>query len=428
MVRKLFNNNCGAYMPGFFCMDLNMKFGDGFDLNILNDKDKATLFHEYIHYLQEISTTSGVCNFNHVVNMIQLYINRVYENENNIVEIPIDIQKSGVENAYQKYELMALHLGDEQHKKIHHVDKVCVEKESIYNEMFDIKDDSEEAVSIVNIYYDNKENPYMFGRTCISESMAYLIERSIYSSEERKNEFPYNSCELLCQTLYPEISQSYSIIVAICDMSLMDRDSGRFFYEVIMHMKKEKYIPKSVDDVYKYLEGKMENLLSYYEEEYSLVKERIDFLYPKNIEVLSSVNKWMKDKLDLAYHYRVKKQGFIANIMEVDSKEKACIYFACLMNTFSLPLIKDNNDFVYNIEEDINLFLLLGVVALSDILTKTNGFVCSIYPICKANKEKNLCEACTKYPWKLVDNDELCPLAIYWYRFKLSGKSLKYKF
>lgn len=427
MVKRLFNNDCGAYMPGFFIMDLNMEFSNEFDLNKLEEKEKATLIHEYIHYLQEISTTSGICNFNHVVNMIQLYIRRVYEDKNKVVSIPISIENSGIKNAYLQDELMSLYLGNEKHKKINHVNKVCLEKEVIFNETFNIKEGSENEMSTVNIYYDDKEEPYIFGKTCISESMAYLIEKHIYNSEKREKEFPYNSCELVCEKLYPELSKKYASITAICDMALMHYDSGRLFFEILLNMKKKNYIPNSAKDVYDFLDEEVSHLYKYYNYEYSRACKRIDFLYPNNIDIMISVNKWLKNKIELGYKARLNDSKFITNIMDSNSKEMAYDYFTSLVKKFSLPLVKDNTNCVYGVEKNVNLPLLLVPIALSDLFTKNTGFECSMYVTCKANNEKNLCDACRSNPWVQADKDELCPLALYWYHFTLSGKSLKYR-
>lgn len=408
-------------------MNLDMQFSDEFDMNKLDSNDKATFLHEYIHYLQDISTTSGIANLNHMISMINLYLSKAYEEKTHVIEIPIDLKNCGIENAYQQRELMNIYLGYDEHKKINHVNKVCKVDEEIYNEEFNINSDSNQKMSIINIYYDDKEYPYVFGKVCVSESIAYLIESHVFNIENRVNEFPYNSCELICEKIYPEISKKYNVIVAICDIALMHYDSGRFFYDAILDMKKNSFIPKSVDDVWCYLNGRIDHLFDDYLKEYNNSDKKIDFLYSKDLDITKSVNIWLKDKLSIAYKMRNEERKFISKIMDIKSQDDAYKYFCQLVNQFSLPLVKDKLNYVYGQDINVNLPLILAPIALGDIFTKINGFKCSIYEICEVNKEKNLCSNCINQPWKQVDKEELCPFALYWYRFSLSDKSLKYK-
>lgn len=51
-------------MPGFFNIELDIDLHENFEWNDFSSQEKATLIHEYIHYLQDISTTQGLANFN----------------------------------------------------------------------------------------------------------------------------------------------------------------------------------------------------------------------------------------------------------------------------------------------------------------------------------------------------------------------------
>ncbi len=49
----------GYYMPSFYYMNIG-EGNDKLDVNKLNDHDLSVFFHEYIHYLQDITTFDGV--------------------------------------------------------------------------------------------------------------------------------------------------------------------------------------------------------------------------------------------------------------------------------------------------------------------------------------------------------------------------------
>lgn len=64
---KLYQN-LGSYIPAFFILQI-----DGLkDLSkVANTTDERTLAHELIHFLQDLSTTYGVCNIGHCVDVIK---------------------------------------------------------------------------------------------------------------------------------------------------------------------------------------------------------------------------------------------------------------------------------------------------------------------------------------------------------------------
>lgn len=95
-----------------------------------------------------------------------------------------------------KSEIMSFYSGLSSNKKIHHVNRVEREKEDFI---------FEEELFSVNIYYDDKDIPYVFGRDCITESMAYLVESNSFDGYKRQNELPYNSCELISQLICPNL-------------------------------------------------------------------------------------------------------------------------------------------------------------------------------------------------------------------------------
>lgn len=426
MIEKLFNNDFGAYMPGFFKIELDVALHDEFSWNEFTESEKATVIHEYIHYLQDISTAYGISNFNYLVELINLYLNKVYTNIERELIVPIDLEKSNIENAYEQSMLIGIYKGDDKHKKIHHINKICREIEDCYQMEFNPNNDSDKDIYNINIYYDdNKDIPYRFGNKCITESMAYLIETYIYPIDVRKNEFPYNACELICNEIYPEMSNNTSCIVAICDISLMHYHSGDFFYNLLLDMKKNKYLPHNIDDVYKYVNPQIKHLYQNYIKDLSKAVENINFLYSKDIEMLKPINEWLMEKLERGMRFRIRNSNFISKLMDYNQNEFAERYFIRLMNICEMPLITDKTEGVFS--ENHNLSLMLSPIALVELFTKSSDFKCYMYKYCVANGETQVENLCLTEPWMQAEKKHLCPLALYWHRFSLTGKSLRRK-
>lgn len=415
MIDKLFGNDFGAYLPGFFKIELDLELHDNFKWEEFTDSQKATVIHEYIHYLQDISTTHGFSNFNFIAQSINLYLHVAGSSKSNEVIVPIDLESSETENACKQSELIGIYEGDTRNKKIHHINKIVREIEDCYG--------FEEKMYNINIYYDNKKDPYVFGNRCILESMAYLIEISMYPTELRKNEFPYNSCEVVCENIYPEIGGKISCIVAMCEIALMHYHSGDFFYQLLIDMKKNNYIPQNASDVYRYTIPRVEHLYKNFKQDFSEVVKNIDFLYPEDVKIAKSVSVWLRNKIELGKELRLRYPNFISKLLDFSNTKDSEKYFLLLMNIFELPLITDKMGGAFSVND--NLSLMLVPIAIAQLFSKASDFKCYMYRYCIANNEPQVCEICLENPWKQAEKEQLCPLALYWYKFGLEEKILK---
>ena len=406
-------------MPGFFLMNINVDLHNNISWNEFNDEQKSTFIHEYIHYLQDITTTNGFHNFNFFAQINQLYLNKIATYTNQEIKVPIDLEMCNVENAFEESEIVKLYEGDNHQKKIHHVNNVFRELEECYKEEFPNSQD----MYNINIYYNNTGIAYRFGTRCICESMAYLIESWIYK-EKRNNELPYNSCEMVCKSLYPEISTNIPCMIALCDISLMHYHSGDFFYNLILCMKKDNFIPKDAKDVYDYTNPRIPHLYDNLLEQYKMAKQNIDIIYPNKINITDSVRKWLVNIFLKGLEFRMGKNNFVCKLTELNKKEDVEKYFLKLTNYFSLPVITDINKDVFGTYE--SQYIILVPIALIDLFTKRKGNECILYEYCKKQGQVLLSDnMCKITPWKQADREELCPLALYWYHYSLTGKILK---
>lgn len=423
---KLFNDDFGEYIPGFFLMKLNFNLHENFEWEEFKEEDKATIIHEYIHYLQDISTTHGIANFNFIAQIINLYLYKIATSESNEFTVPIDLEKCKVKDAYQQAELMSIYKGEDIHKKIHHVTKISREIEDIYADEFKLDKDSKNNVYNINIYFNDEEMPYRFGSKYVLESMAYLIENYMHPTQVRKNEFPYNACEMVCEYLYPEIASKVDCIVAMCDLALMHYHSGDFFYELVLNMKLNKILPKNAFDVYEYTIQRIPHLFEDYIKSYEEMLNNVDILFPLKMEQSKKTNIFLKNILKKAQQYRFSKPNFIAKLLELKNmNNKKDEYFLKLMNIFEIPMIIDKNNEIYGSNKDNSCMVV--PIALEELFTKGNSFECYLYNFCKVRKNELLCENCLDSPWEQAKKKKLCPLGLYWYHYSMEGKSLKHK-
>lgn len=298
---NVLKNNYGEYIKGFFFIRLDMELKEEIRLDEFTKEEYASFIHEYIHFMQNISTTYGLSYFVDTSRFIQLFVSQSSKYKQ-YVPYPIDVEKTKVENAYEELELKSFYLGQDNHIKIHHINKVEIDDDEIMNDILKDKDVKLEAV---NIYYDDKNIPYIFGASCIEESMAYLIESVKFGAMLRKNEFPYNSCELVCRHIYPVLEERKDILVALAELSLMHYHSGMMFIKLLSEIKEKKLVFNNSSEVIDYFRGRIPHLFENLGEKYKETVSAIDFLYPINTP-FEQVNIWIKDKIKKAVQLRNK--------------------------------------------------------------------------------------------------------------------------
>lgn len=379
----------------------------------------ATFVHEYIHYLQDISMTTGIAQFIHQAKLFQMYI-ALFSNKSNPIEIPINLEQDGVINSYAYDELLNFYKGGEfQNKKFHHFDCVKLEDEELINEIIINNSDYSGKVEMkrVSIYYDNRKYPTTLGSIYICESMAYLIEKICFSAEVRKNEWPYNVCEMVCEKIYPEILESPKLIVVLCEFALMHRNSGLAFYEALHCLKKLNISNLSAKMVMNILEKSMTEGIEKLNSEFKELDDRINCLYPDKIYLFA--NTYVKTIYEAGHNYRNGKHFFISEILFADNPSEVIKYWIKL---FPFPLLIDqvDHDFFGSYE---GLEILPVPLAIKDYFNKPS-LGCPLMDYCKYSGNKNLDEKmCREFPWKQCEKEKKCPFAIYLSHYGLDNKS-----
>lgn len=409
---RVSNDDFGSYMTGFFTIGLDIGLTEGDLFEQLRGEDLATFVHEYIHFLQDITTTSGLSVFNWLAKSIQADIYETFHSEESI-EVP---RISGVENADAETQLQVFYRGDNEYRKIHHISEIIEEPEDCLDEYVHDK------ITKISIYYDDKETPYVFGNECIKESIAYLIESEKFHAQPRKHEIPYNACEMFCEYMYPELAKRKDVIVLLAELSLRHYHSGLEFYKFVLDMKKNQRADLDISKIRDIYLQKVAFLDKNYEERLRETRDSIDFLYPANT-LFSEVNKWLKRAIKEAQNYRDTYAVPISQFMGFDNNQRDK-YLRQLLYDIGMPLIRNRNQECFSLGET-DLSYLLVPIAVYDAFGGKGK--CFMYESCQVHQHPCLDKNCFRSPWKQVEKERLCPFAAFWYHYSLSGKEIKYK-
>jgi len=406
----------GTYQSGIFMLGINKCFTDGMNWNSFSEIELATFVHEYVHYLQDISTFQGLMRYIHRADLFQLYI--ALAQKNLVVSMPVDLENSGVKNAYAKNELISFYEGDSLQNKIHHVNEIRIETEELLDEiLFEKSDYKGKPVPKVSLYFNNEPTPTLFGSHYITESMAYLIERLCFGAEEREKELPYNACEMLCAKVYPEIMNHPENIVILCEFALMHEHSGFAFYSALVELERNRFVFENTEKLKQFLINDMKVGIKKLDHAYERVQSCIDLLFSSTSPYMYVPNNYIKSIFNSGCTVRKADNFFISSIL-MDSLPLD--RFKTWMDRFPLPLFIDNQN------EHLGLFEELAIIpvpyAILDFFERPSKG-CGLLDYCKYSNIKNLEESnCKNAPWKQCQKRELCPLALYFKAFGLDKK------
>ena len=110
-MKKYYNTTLGFYESPFFRLHLATHSGDVFDINTVSHSDFSVFIHEYIHFLQAITTFYGLNHIHITVEYFKKVLNIIYPTDNQFkVPIPPDIFPK--DNVYFNWRIFKLTQGD----------------------------------------------------------------------------------------------------------------------------------------------------------------------------------------------------------------------------------------------------------------------------------------------------------------------------
>ena len=206
----------GAYKTAAFDIYLSGYFSN--DLSILSKDDLGTFVHEYIHFLQNISTPwgiqAGIVRNNDIAEMVHSY-DKLQE-----IHFPYHYTPSEKQLVYRKWLQCSIGTGHSSHQ----IDQS--RPTSLY-----FTDVPDMPIRMHNVHFkfysiDGHEQNIVIGATIIKESMAVMIQSYVDPNLQGHPDIPYNVIEILCRNHFPNIAHDKKKIIQLCYISLFSLDPG----------------------------------------------------------------------------------------------------------------------------------------------------------------------------------------------------------
>ena len=412
----LYSKGGGHYMPAFFKLAI---FNDA-DFSKINEWDEisvALFFHEYIHFLQDISTIYGLNNIIRIGEIIQEAI-AGFKSGNANFETPLVFCQGNVNTKD-----IDVVLGG---------DRGEIDLEIVINGVelvstFPVNNTSTYFVPKVIIDY-NEGNKINFGSHAIMESMAYIAEQYVSRNELKAAQYPYHMAKMVVDFQCPGFSVDILNVYVLCDLSLMHSEPGSAFIKYLAKITESGHQFSSPEEIYEFFDDEKftiddhlddfkEKKLSRLELYLNLASRALFYIsgYFQHIEQHPNIE-YLKHQLNVVAGYRKYDPNFMLNIL----KEKKFYGNKQLMKLLSLlgsPLLVDlsGNTFFLppintDIESDMEIPWLMTQF-LSDI--SGNSSICKALAVCRRVEDRfplgeYTNENCYEKPWKRAQQLPQC--------------------
>lgn len=420
----------GYYEPGFVHMRINtseeLKDLNKLAANPATAQHFSTFFHEYIHFLQNLTTTSGVMRTVFLIDVLKEFIQQV--RNDGVAEFKTPLAFTNDYNVQANGELQVLYLG--QHKKIDYIrySHYTVDQVAVAD-----KDGNTKQVPRYTVhYFSQAQQPakFYFGSACLTEYVAHAIQQR-FAPETRHPDVPYLAPELILAKEYPEFGSDTMLIMSLCDAAMMSYHSAQMFFDLIAAMKLQRFVPIEPEDIYDFMN---KNFTFHNETESFQVADLFTqqlqtVLYHFNDALKSEIFepnlRWLDHIIREGHALRTAVPAFFAYL--VDDERKLSTLFYDIFARIGSPFMtneKQQGGFIPPKIIEATGIQPYQLLVFKEILNTFNGQrSCGMYKFCKTHSEKELVnQDCLTAPWKRGSNDDLCPYGQFWKTWGLNGE------
>lgn len=429
---RRYANTLGFFEPSMFHIHLayDVKLDDWKNWP---DEVLFTFFHEYIHFLQDLTTTSGLYNIYVLDEVLKYYVNYIYGLPKGSFRLPIPVIDSG-DNVLNNIKVRAKTAVCVNQLADNEKDNLIVSGRAVVNTNVLNLDGQQINLAEVTVPTNLGKNITLTADE-ITESMAYLGQKIAYHTELIQGKvrlsppnYPYHTVEQLAIYYNSPLMKSDEFLFTLCDFALMYQHPAKVLVQFLEIVENN---PKVTDyrAAIKHFQNNGLNVDGYsnavaFED---IGKQAFTCAFNglrsrfKGKEHASLCN-WFTEVMSKAFSIRQNTPFFMTD-MVLKGNARTNPYFEFLMNFLGSPLLSDNSNktFFYNAtKERLNVRRLSRLKAAGNILFTLagNGFECELYDYCKAAGHC-VNDNCKTRPWTRAKRFCACPYGFLWMGWKL---------
>lgn len=438
--RQFYLNN--SYSSGRFMikLDWEQSLPEGSASMVFETKGKESLFiHEYIHFLQEISTAYGRMKTSCMLMGSLQRSHQIRQSTDTEFKVPIEIDPNLCnEVLYFNEKVSAYYAGTSFIPKLRNISIKIKSLIPISHSLLGkelnyltgkIETQNGEIIEII------------IGGEILSESMAYLAEKNFMNvnllSSESNNPFPYQIVNLMAEILYPEIADDDLLLYKIIDLCLSKAyNPGITIYNFFKILRKAKYHNSMSDDrlmeLFNAQLPQSHNLAPIGDEVIRGMKQCFQG------ELYTTTINWLQELYHRSDFIRLCDPIFMKEFFTTDGISEYA--YQLIEKIFGYPYIinemlegiwRPPYNFRSNFRQNVEFHLLAGALEIGHILKSFDK--CRLKKFCKVSPDTcmtNIIDDICNHPCdklaalKKSTIQRLCPFAAIWKHWGLDGKNI----
>jgi hypothetical protein len=396
-------------------------------LDLLPEAALSTFFHEYIHFLQDITTTYGLINACIVVTKMKFANNYILKLPGNEFKVPIEVSSDPTTEL--NYKLQEAYLGsDDISIRVLQIKDVRKESSQVY-----LPEPVNKHLPAIRVYFEDgagKPRSFDFGSLHIMETMCQIGQK-VFNPAVTHDDVPYRTAELVAKFIYPAIGQNLYFVFALCEVCLMVHQPADTFYEMLITMKKEGFVPKLEIEIYDFVTANIREaktgrtIRDVYDHQVDLAIEELSGYF--TTEAFNNEKKWVSHILAEARRWRSANPMLILGLLK--QPELISVQFLHLVHVLGTPLMQNLDGECWYSKPvelqdiDIHPDVLAAILEIYQLLMDGKKG-CDLKSFCKkGTRGIVVSEKCDEAPWGRVQDLPICPFAFLWGTWKLSGKT-----
>lgn len=393
----------GCYYTSFYSIYLNGTYNE--DLSKMTQKDQGTLLHEYIHFLQNISTPWGIRLSQYIYSCMFETLREL--NGQNEVTIPLKIQvnrtiSQQIRFALGTSKLTTSHASIDWNKRI-----------GLFFKEIKIKEKKYKMPIFTVTLNTGRTEDLEIGGLVVMETMSSLYQ-SLIDPNASHPDVPYNLIVKFCQQYYPELATDTRKLICLCYVSLFsafpgtklidlikqhgndDLDGYQVFHEFVQNTPRIVCIVDTIIERFKQLlKVILHSDLDYLAAVFEPVR-----LSSKWVPVITAL--YDKEPFDLGH--------FQAMISQIGMPY---LHTSCGQYSFPNDIGKDN--------ASLDLIELIGLQTVYHYFSTPKGCECELSYMCRGENKYDETR-CKETPWS---RDVECPFSVVASWFGLDKKVVK---
>lgn len=420
-----------SYLPSFF--EVNIPTADNLD-NVLamRPEVQALYGHEYVHFLQNLTTNFGLLRtwnrFDRIAQIIahiqqsgsdiQLPLTgAVIEHERNNNILLRDLEGSGFREV------------PEREAQDYNIDAIEQRKDPLLDTTFKV--DYMRHIVLKLMHPVLPVVDYTFGETAVAETMAYLIESKFFGIAAPAK-WPYLSGKELAQYIYPPVAANNEKLLALCDIALMHPAPGWAFFTILEELAATGAPPVNAEQLIDFAR------VSYAKRGWNIDKQlelarngvigRIQTLF--NDPFLEPTKKWFENIVYRAADLRGNHYKFILDVYRSNDMFEEGV--ADMLINLGGPHTINAIGKRYLIAPqglgitaaDIHPQKLKALDQVHDmLLMPAAAYRCKLLDMCRDSLPTDLVDdRCRTRPWERTRDQRLCTFSVLWNYYGLDQK------